>query len=991
MKHFFSSLNFKWGKTPGVLFLIIILFSVSILFLGYFYYSNQVKVIKEQKQSELTSISKLKINQILRWKKERLGDAAIIYNNQDLIKNIANWFNNKSSLEERKNISLWENTLKTTYEYYNIIYFDKDYKQHLRPGEKKSDYSQVLEMGKKAIQSKNMIFSDFLIQENENIIHLDLIIPIYLKNDKDISNVGFLVLQIDPQLYLYDLIQSWPTNSKTSETLLIRKEGDSVLFLNKLRFKEDAALNFKIPLDKQEIPAVQGGLGYEGIFEGVDYRNVKTLSYIKRIDGTTWIMIAKVDRDEIYEPIKEKALQTGLITVILVLLVAVGIYALWKSQKLENLNKLRAAELERLALTKHYEYLVNYANDIILLADENLNIVEANERAIQHYGYSKEELLNKSFWDIRSPEERALLLSHIEQVEAAGGQIFETIHIKKDGIKFPAEINLHVISIEGKKYFQDIIRDITERKAALFALEQSEKHFHSLFENMLNGYAYCKMIFNDNNDPQDFIYLDANKSFERLTGLKEVKGKKVSEVIPGIRQTDPGLFERYGRVSLSGIPEVFEINVEALNMWFSISVYSPLKEYFVAVFDVITERKNADIALRASEALYHSLVENIPASIFRKNREGCYEFVNSRFCQLKDLKEDEIIGKTPIELSEYEAAKEAGGKFQSESGLRQQTIVHGSEHHELIMKTGQHIELEEVYPQPDGTIKYYHVIKAPIISHAGEIIGSQGIQFDVTDRKMAQREIEKLNSELEDRIKQRTIQLETSNKELEAFSYSVSHDLRAPLRALDGFAKILLEDYSHKLDAEGQRLCNIIISNAKKMGQLIDDLLAFSRIGRQGISQSSIDMNAIVNEVFQELITDKIKDQIEFTVQPLPESYGDLSMMRQVWRNLIGNAIKFSSTRSKSIIEVGALSYDDEKNIVYYVRDNGVGFNMQYADKLFGVFQRLHRVNEFEGTGVGLAIVQRIIHRHGGQIWAESEENKGATFYFNINRLRSES
>jgi light-regulated signal transduction histidine kinase (bacteriophytochrome) len=238
--------------------------------------------------------------------------------------------------------------------------------------------------------------------------------------------------------------------------------------------------------------------------------------------------------------------------------------------------------------------------------------------------------------------------------------------------------------------------------------------------------------------------------------------------------------------------------------------------------------------------------------------------------------------------------------------------------------------------------------------------------------------------ELEQCVQDRTAQLEAANKELEAFSYSVSHDLRAPLRAIDGFSRVILEDYFDKLDDEGKRVIHIIRGNTQKMGQLIDDLLVFSRLGRQEIKVSDVDIENLATGVLKELNDIVPERKIQFDVRKLPSAHGDKAMIRQVFANLLSNAIKFTRPNENGMIEVGG-SNDGDQN-TYYVKDNGVGFDMQYENKLFGVFQRLHSTEEFEGTGVGLAIVQRIIHRHGGRVWAEGKVNEGATFYFTLPR-----
>ena len=323
-------------------------------------------------------------------------------------------------------------------------------------------------------------------------------------------------------------------------------------------------------------------------------------------------------------------------------------------------------------------------------------------------------------------------------------------------------------------------------------------------------------------------------------------------------------------------------------------------------------------------------------------------------------------------------------------------------HFKLLLETGRPQSWELRLLRKDAA-PFWARVEATGAQDADGASVCRAAVSDITERKQAEEEVRRLNEELEHRVQLRTAQLEASNKELDAFSYSVSHDLRAPLRAMDGFSRMLVEEYRPQLPAEAQKYLDFARRSAIRMGELIDGLLALSHLGRQELKRRPVAVSDIVRQSIDDLHADCEGREVEFVVGALPACEADRLLLRQVFANLLSNGVKYTRKREKARIEVGALKFGqvsrpgesdqaggaippalDPECWVYYVRDNGAGFDMRYAKNLFGVFQRLHPVTEFEGTGVGLATVQRIIHKHGGEVWAEAAADKGATFYFTI-------
>jgi PAS domain S-box-containing protein len=1093
--------DIKTKRARAVYVFIFFLLAVGIIVGGYVSYRNFEREFRRQAEHQISAVAELKVDQLADWRWERLNDAQSFLHNQVFSALVERYFNDPADLGVKKQIALRLEYLQSSARYNKICLLDTSGVQRLSvPASSEELGLTDLHLTDEVLASLDLgqvVFLDFQRETDmDGRIYISVLAPIFADHS-DHRSLGVLVLHIDPETYLYPSITRWPIPSETAETLLVRRDGQDVLFLNQLRFEQDAALSLRYPLTRTDLPAVQAVLGRSGILEGTDYRGKPVLADVRPVPDSPWFLISKMDAVEVYAPLRARLWQTLLIIGMAVFVAGMGLVTVWRQQRLLFYRaQVEATEALRASEEKFRKAFIISPDSININRLQDGMYISINNGFTKIMGYLPEEVIGKTSLELNiwaDPQVRLALVDGLKKT----GEIanLEARFRAKNGDVKHGLMSASVLELNGVPHIISITRDITERKRAETELADRETLYRNLFETMIQGVVY---------QDRDGRITSANNAAQQILGLTldEMQGRSSIDPrwnsihedgsdFPG--ETHPAMLAlQTGKPVRNVIIGVFNPRIEATT-WILVHATPEFlpgeeKPYRVyTTFEDITERKQAEESRKQAELRYRALFEQSHDAIFILDFDGRHLAANQRAEDMLGYRRDEILKLSardisaevdqsysvisqliagehvqiyerlfrkkdgqifPVEINVELVRDERGNPLHIQTAARD--ITERKQAEVLLMESenlyrkmnensplGMHFyklnnddqlifaganpaadkllgvdnsqfigkTIEKAFPplaQTEVPARYRGVAAEGIpwsteqiayeddrIMGAFEVRAFQttpgnmvAVFADVTERKQAEEKINQLNLKLEQRVFERTVQLETANKELEAFSYSVSHDLRAPLRGIDGWSQALLEDYGDCLDEQGHQYIDRVRSETQHMGHLIDDMLQLSRLTRIEMVTGQVELSALAQTIVERLKRDEPHRKVDFDIQTGIITEGDSHLLEAALANLLENAFKFTAKRADARIEFGETELEGRR--VFFLRDNGAGFDMTYAQKLFGAFQRMHKASEFPGTGVGLATVQRIIHRHGGRVWAESKVGLGATFYFTL-------
>lgn len=992
-------------KGPRTLVLVFLVLAVGIGAAGYFYYHAYKKHITEEIKNQLSAVADLKVGQIVAWRNERLADAEFLRENPAVISDIRQLRANPHSAVLRKKITDVMASLRLHYDFQAVVLLTPEGGVLLSSGEERSKVgSSAVRAAADAVKARGVVMTDLHRSDITGNIHIDIMVPLLFPRAGRLVPEAVLMLQVDPSRFFFPLIQSWPTPSATAETVLIQQEGDSVLYLNELRHRKHTALSLAFPLAEKGLTAAAAVLGRRGVIEGIDYRGERVLSAVRPVPGTPWILLAKMDENEVYAPLREQARLVYILVFFMISAAGAGTGYMWRKRDADFFRRQYEAEHERQLLLKRYEVLSRFANDIILLIDEAGQIVDANEQAVLAYGYGRDELLGLSRKEIRAPDAAGDSEEIIRKVRDQKGLIYETAHRRKDGTQFPVEVSERLVAVNETVYFESIIRDITERKESEKRLIHANRLYavlsqinqvivrvsdrDSLFRQI------CRIVVEYGSFTTAWIGLADRETGEVAPVAFHGSGEDYLQMLK-ITSGD----ETYGRGPV-GIaireerhyvcndvakdPCMLPWRSEALKRGFrslaafpvrlgeatigAFAVYYPETGFFseseikllLEVSDDISyalqniEREKVRRKTEDTNRFFAMIIQSIPEAVCSIDLDGNISSWNAGAEKMLGYRETDIIGRPIATVIPGEIAR---GELDHCMGM--------------LSTRGFFSGYESVRVAKDGRRVPVEITAVALRNPDGKITDFASIMYDISDRK---------------RLEEQLLQAQKMEA-IGQLAGGIAHDFNNILTAIIGYGNLITmkmrPDDPLRIHAEQ------ILQAGERAANLTHSLLAFSR--KQIINPRPVDINDVIRRV-EKLLLRLIGEDVEMRTALAPgeiQVMADSGQIEQVLMNLATNAR--DAMPEGGILTIGSalLEMDDDfirthgygrpgPYALVSVTDTGTGMNEEIRRRIFEPFFTTKEMGR--GTGLGLSMVYGIVTQHNGYIECCSEQGKGTSF-----------
>jgi PAS domain S-box-containing protein len=896
---------------------------------GFLFYRSQERYQREDARAALTAVSVLKVDQISRWRQYRLGDAAVWSDDSALAAPILRYVSAPTAAGQaalRSSLLAWKNHK----EYDDIAVTDARGKVVFslsgNTGPLLPDEAAAL---REALGRHRPVMTD-LYRERGVSPHTSLVAPVFAGGAS--TRAGAVVLRCDAAASLYPVITSWPTASRTAETLLVRRDGDAMLFLNDLRHRAHAAFELRVPLARRDVPSVMAASGSSGFVEGVDYRCVPVLADVRAVPGTSWFAVTKIDTEEAMAPWRASSVQIGCLLAGLLAAVSALFFALWQARAKAQYKLLLESGTARLAVAARLAAIVEGSQDAIAATTADGAVTSWNEAAERLFGYSAAEMMGQTMGRLAPPGaemEEGVILACMRRGERV--QSHEAIRRAKDGRLLQVSFSVSPIKDASGRIAgaSRICHDITEQKLV-------------------------------------------RRDLDRLRWM-------LSPLTPADSPEQP---------SQTSVRHLAEGNTARV------------------ILDAAGEVLLAEIA-----ATYHALMGTFFA-VYEANGDLAYSVRAASWCRFLDANPTQQCASTGV------CQPHACNKWRCRDSPGANACIQA-------MESGQPVDLEStcglrVYAVPVhaggelvGAISLGYGDPSSDPSRLARLAGEFGVEVAELERRAAAYETRppfivalakqrlsgsaRLLGEIVERhrgeslLRQATEDLARSNRELEQFAYVASHDLQEPLRMVASYTQLLALRYGDKLDQDAHDAIDYAVDGAVRMKQMIEDLLAYSRVSSKTRPAAVVDTQSSVSLALCNLGTAIREAGAEVECGDLPPVLADAGRMVQLFQNLVGNAIKFHTPGVPPRVHIEARrAPGDPRRWLFRVADNGIGIDPKYFERVFVMFQRLHTRQEYPGTGIGLALCQRIVERHKGRIWIESEPGKGTAFLFTLPEVEAE-